>query len=160
MAKRSAGILVYRIRGGAPEVLLAHPGGPFWTRRDAGAWTIPKGEIGDAEDPLAAARRELAEETGLALEGEFLALAPIRQRSGKTVLAWAVEGDCDAASIRSNLFSMEWPPKSGQQREFPEVDRAEWMSLALARTKILAAQRPFLDELERRLAAGGPSPSA
>lgn len=149
MAAKSAGILVYRIREGNLEVLLVHPGGPFWAKKDAGAWTIPKGEIHEQEDPLVAARRELLEETGLAIEGRFIALAPIRQKAGKIVHAWAVEGDCDADAIRSNLFSMEWPPKSGQTREFPEVDRAAWFGLPEARRKILEAQTPLLDELER-----------
>ena len=151
MAKRSAGILVYRRRSGTVEVLLVHPGGPYWVRKDAGAWTIPKGEIGEAEDALVAARRELHEETGLDLEGEFVPLAPIRQRSGKMVLAWAIEGDCDAATVTSNTFSMEWPPKSGQQQDFPEVDRAAWFTIPEARGKILAAQAPLLDELESAL---------
>ena len=149
MAAKSAGILVYRIREGNLEVLLVHPGGPFWAKKDAGAWTIPKGEIHEQEDPLVAARRELLEETGLAIEGRFIALAPIRQKAGKIVQAWAVEGDCDADAIRSNLFSMEWPPKSGQTREFPEVDRAAWFGLPEARRKVLEAQTPLLDELER-----------
>jgi predicted NUDIX family NTP pyrophosphohydrolase len=147
MAKRSAGILLYRFRDGELQVLLAHPGGPFWTRKDDGAWTIPKGEIGDGEDPFEAAKREFAEETGLVLEGEFVALTPIKQKAGKTVLAWAIEGDCDAAAIRSNLFSMEWPPKSGRQAEFPEIDRAAWFDIEEARTKLLASQLPFLDQL-------------
>ena len=146
---KSAGILLYRFREGVLQVLLAHPGGPFWAKKDAGAWTIPKGEIGDSEEPLAAARRELREETGLALEGEFIALAPVRQKSGKWVHAWALEGDCDAAAIRSNTFSVEWPPRSGKQREFPEIDRAAWFTIPEAREKILAAQAAFLDELER-----------
>jgi predicted NUDIX family NTP pyrophosphohydrolase len=129
------------------QVFLAHPGGPFWARKDGGAWTIPKGEIGDGEDPFEAAKREFAEETGLTLEGEFAALTPIRQKAGKTVLAWAIEGDCDADAIKSNPFSMEWPPKSGKLAEFPEVDRAGWFTIEEARAKILASQAPFLDEL-------------
>jgi len=137
------------MRGGALEVLLAHPGGPFWAKKDAGAWGIPKGEIGELEDPLVAARRELLEETGLAVEGRFIPLTPIRQKGGKTVHAWAIEGDCDPAAIRSNVFTMEWPPKSGKTREFPEIDRAGWFSLAEARVKILESQMPLLDELER-----------
>ena len=147
MAKRSAGILLYRLRDGELQVFLAHPGGPFWARKDDGAWTIPKGEIGDGEDPFEAAKREFAEETGLVLEGEFVALTPIQQKAGKTVLAWATEGDCDAAAIRSNLFSMEWPPKSGKQAEFPEIDRAAWFNIEEARTRLLASQLPFLDQL-------------
>jgi predicted NUDIX family NTP pyrophosphohydrolase len=153
MAKRSAGILLHRFHAGTLEVLLVHPGGPFWARKDAGAWTIPKGEIDDGEEPLAAARRELAEETGLEPEGEFVALTPIRQKGGKTVVAWAIAGDCDPAAIRSNTFSMEWPPRSGRQQEFPEVDRAAWLTLPEARVKILSAQVPLLDELEKLVAA-------
>ena len=147
-ARRSAGILLYRRRAGGLEVLLVHPGGPFWKDRDEGAWSIPKGEFHDPEDALAAARREFAEETGTAIDGEFVALAPRRQRSGKTVHAWAVEGDLDAAAVRSNLFSMEWPPKSGRAAEFPEVDRAAWFPIAQARKKLLPGQLPFLDQLE------------
>jgi predicted NUDIX family NTP pyrophosphohydrolase len=147
-ARRSAGILLYRHRAGGLEVLLVHPGGPFWRNRDEGAWSIPKGEFDDHEDALAAARREFAEETGTAIDGEFVALAPHRQRSGKTVHAWAVEGDLDAAAVRSNSFSMEWPPKSGRTAEFPEVDRAAWFPIAEARKKLLPGQLPFLDQLE------------
>jgi predicted NUDIX family NTP pyrophosphohydrolase len=150
--KRSAGILLYRIRRGELEVFLAHPGGPFWAKKDLGAWTIPKGEIGEGEDPLAAAKREFAEETGLALEGEFRALKPIRQKGGKLVLAWAVEGDCDPADLRSNVFSMEWPPKSGKQAEFPEVDRAQWFGLDEAKRRMLAAQVPLIEELAAGMA--------
>ena len=148
-AKRSAGILLYRLRAGRLEVLLAHPGGPFWAKKDAGAWTIPKGEIGDGEEAEAAARREFNEETGLEAGAGLLRLTPIRQKSGKTVLAWAAAGDCDPASVRSNTFSMEWPPKSGRQQEFPEIDRAAWFALGEARSRILPAQVPLLDELER-----------
>ena len=146
--KRSAGLLLYRKRGGKLEVFLVHPGGPFWAKKDAGAWTIPKGEIGDNEDPLAAARREMAEETGFAPEGEFIALAPVRQKAGKLVLAWAVEGDCDPVALRSNSFSMEWPPRSGRSADFPEVDRGAWYGLSEARAKLLEAQIPLLDALE------------
>jgi predicted NUDIX family NTP pyrophosphohydrolase len=145
--KISAGLLLYRRRGAGLEVLLVHPGGPFWAKKDLGAWSVPKGEIGEGEDPLAAAVREFGEETGFAIDGEFLALRPLRQPSGKTVMAWAVEGDCDPAQLRSNLFSMEWPPRSGKQKEFPEVDRAEWFPLEEARRRILAGQAPLLDEL-------------
>ena len=150
MARRSAGILLYRKRDDSLEVFLAHPGGPFWARRDLGAWTIPKGEVADGEDPLEAARREFEEEIGVAIDGEFRELRPIRQKGGKLVLAWAVEGDCDPASVRSNVFSMEWPPKSGQQAQFPEVDRAAWFTLEEAEEKILAAQVPLLAELRQR----------
>src|SRR5687767_14431620 len=134
--KRSAGILLYRKTRGEIEVFLAHPGGPFWSRRDLGAWTLPKGEIGEGEDPLEAAKREFREEIGVVLDGYFLPLQPVKQRGGKVVVAWAVEGDCDAAAIRSNVFSMEWPPRSGKHAEFPEVDRAGWFTLEEAREKI------------------------
>jgi len=145
--KRSAGLLLYRKRAGTLEVFLVHPGGPFWTKKDAGAWTIPKGEIGEDEDPLVAARREMAEETGFSPEGRFIELPPVRQKAGKLVLAWAVEGDCDPAQLRSNLFEMEFPPRSGRMAEFPEVDRGDWFSLGEARGRILEAQMPFLDAL-------------
>jgi len=145
--RRSAGILLHRRREGRLEVLLVHPGGPFWKNRDEGAWTIPKGEYGDGEDALDAAKREFAEETGFPVEGPFQELAPVRQASGKVVRAWAVEGDCDAAAIRSNTFSMEWPLRSGKTAEFPEVDRAAWFALDEARRRILPAQMPLLDEL-------------
>jgi predicted NUDIX family NTP pyrophosphohydrolase len=148
--KASAGLLLYRGSPQGLEVLLVHPGGPFWKKKDAGAWSIPKGEYGEDEDPLAAARREFEEETGAAVEGEFLPLTPIRQKGGKQVLAWAVRADFDPSVLRSNLFSMEWPPRSGRQQEFPEVDRAEWFPLDAAREKILESQKPLLDELERR----------
>jgi predicted NUDIX family NTP pyrophosphohydrolase len=129
-------------------VLLVHPGGPVWARRDAGAWSIPKGEYGDDEDPLAAARREFAEELGSpAPAGEPLALGEIRQKSGKRVVAWALEGDLDAGAIRSDTFEMQWPPRSGQTREFPEVDRAAWLAPELARIKLNPAQAAFVDRL-------------
>jgi len=143
----SAGILLYRRRAGALQVLLVHPGGPFWSRKDAGAWTIPKGEIGAGEEPLEAAKRKLAEETGLRPEGRFIPLDPIRQRAGKAVYAWAVEGDCDATAIRSMTFTLEWPPGSGRMREFPEVDRAAWFGNDEARAKILPGQAPLIDTL-------------
>ena len=148
MVSKSAGILVYRRRAGQLEVFLVHPGGPFWARKDAGAWGIPKGGFDDTEDPLAAARRELAEETGLAIDGNFVALQPIRQKGGKIVYAWVIEGDCDAAAITSNMFEMEWPPRSGKKQQFPEVDRAEWFPMAEARKRILESQLPLLDQLE------------
>jgi len=146
--KRSAGLPLYRKCAGRLEVFLVHPGGPFWTKKDAGAWTIPKGEIGEDEEPLAAARREMAEETGFAPEGKFIALPPVRQKAGKLVLAWAVEGDCDPAALRSNSFSMEWPPHSGRSAEFPEIDRGAWYGITEAREKLLEAQLPLLDALE------------
>lgn len=147
-AKKSAGILLYRIREGRLEVLLGHPGGPFWRNRDLGAWTIPKGVIDEGEEPYAAARREFTEETGVVPGERAVALTPRRQPSGKTIHVWAVEGDCDAAMVRSNAFAMEWPPRSGVMAEFPEIDRAGWFGLEEARRRILPGQAPFLDELE------------
>lgn len=147
----SAGLLLYRWREGALEVLLVHPGGPFWARRDAGAWMIPKGEIADGEDPLAAARRELEEETGVRAAGPFLELPPIVQRGGKRVLAWACEGDCDPTRIRSNTVAIEWPPRSGRRLEVPEVDRAAWFDVRTAAERILPSQRPLLASLCQRL---------
>ena len=138
---------MYRRREGAIEVLLVHPGGPFWARKDAGAWSIPKGEIDPTEDPLGAARREFAEEIGFPAEGRFQPLAPITQAGGKIVQAWAVEGDVDPAGLRSNTFSIEWPPRSGRQATFPEIDRAAWFLLEIARRKINPAQAALLDEL-------------
>lgn len=154
MAKLSAGILLHRRRGTALEVFLVHPGGPFWARRDLGAWSIPKGEAVPGEDLLARARAEFAEETGQPIAGAFQPLAPIRQAGGKWVHAWAVEGDCDADAIVSNRFRLEWPPRSGRVQEFPEVDRAGWFALPLARRKILKSQLPLLDALEGLV--GGP----
>jgi predicted NUDIX family NTP pyrophosphohydrolase len=147
MTKTSAGLLMYRRRDGRLEVLLVHPGGPFWSHRDAGAWSIPKGELDGDEDPLEAARREFEEETGLRPEGPFLELPTVTQKAGKVVRAWAVEGDWDPSLLRSNTFEIEWPPKSGQMAEFPEVDRAELFDLATAREKINAGQVPLLDHL-------------
>ncbi len=148
-AKRSAGILLHRrTADGRREVLLVHPGGPFWARKDLGAWSIPKGEYGDDEDPLAAARREFAEELGSpATDGDLVDLGEVRQRGGKVVTAWALEGDIDADAISSNTFTMQWPPRSGTMREFPEVDRAGWFGLDEARERILPAQAPLLDRL-------------
>ena len=153
-AKRSAGILLFRRRGGETEFLLVHPGGPFWAKKDAGAWSIPKGQIEDGEEPRACAIRELEEELGKAPEldpEQLIELGSIRQKAGKTVEAWAAEADFDPAMIASNTFEMEWPPRSGKQQEFPEVDRAEWLGLEAAREKILAAQAELLDRLLERL---------
>jgi len=147
MAKTSAGLLMFRVSSGALQVLLVHPGGPFWAKKDEGAWSIPKGELAGGEDPLAAARREFEEETGCRAQGPFIPLTPITQRGGKIVQAWAVEGDCDPAQLRSNLFSLKWPPKSGKRQQFPEVDRAEWFSVPVALRKINPAQRGFVSEL-------------
>jgi predicted NUDIX family NTP pyrophosphohydrolase len=148
MAKKSAGILLFRETGNRLQVLLAHPGGPYWVKKDEGAWSIPKGELNDGEEPLAAAKREFEEEMGAAAEGDFIPLEPCRQAGGKLVFAWALRSDFDAAALKSNLFSMEWPPRSGQQREFPEIDRAEWFSIDEARLKILNGQVGFLDQLK------------
>jgi predicted NUDIX family NTP pyrophosphohydrolase len=149
MPKESAGILLYRRDGRGTEVLLVHPGGPFWAKKDEGAWSIPKGELAPGEDALARARAEFEEETGAAIDGDFRPLAPCRQAGGKRIQAWAIEGAFDPAALRSNTFLLEWPPRSGRRQEFPEVDRAEWFDLATARTKINPGQRPLLDELER-----------
>jgi predicted NUDIX family NTP pyrophosphohydrolase len=149
MTKESAGLLLYRRRAEGIEVLLVHPGGPFWAKKDLGAWSIPKGEAAPGEDLLARARQEFLEETGFAPEGPVAPLAPVRQTGGKLVHGFALEGDCDAAAIRSNSFTLEWPPRSGQFREFPEVDRAAWFDLQTARQKINQAQSALLDELER-----------
>ena len=151
-AKTSAGILLYRFTRNGPEVFLVHPGGPFWAKRDLGAWSVPKGEVDGDEDLLEAAKREFNEETSQRVDGDFIELAPVRQPRGKVVRAWAVEGEIDAASIASNTFAVEWPPKSGKMRDFPEIDRAEWFALAEAREKILPGQRPLLDQLIEKIA--------
>ena len=143
----SAGLLLFRRVGGELEVLLVHPGGPYWARKDAGSWSIPKGECATGEDLLGAARREFREETGLESRGDYIPLAPLRQPSGKVIHAWAVAGDADAAAMHSNTFALEWPPRSGETREFPEVDRAAWFGVAEARRRILAGQAAFLDQL-------------
>ena len=148
---KSAGILLYRRSAARLEVLLAHPGGPYWAKKDLGAWTIPKGEIDEGEEPLAAARREFTEETGLVAGEHAIALTPRRQPGGKTILAWAVEGDADPARIVSNTFAMEWPPKSGRRTEFPEIDRAAWFSIIEGKRRIIAGQAPFLDDLVQKL---------
>jgi len=151
MPQISAGLLLYRITHGKPEVLLVHPGGPFWRNKEDGAWSIPKGEVAEGEDLLEAARREFEEETGCALAGPFIPLKPVKQKSGKVVHAWAVRGDLDASAIRSNMFTMEWPPKSGKMTEFPEVDRAEFFDLERAKKKINPAQAALIAELQERL---------
>ncbi|UWZ85789.1 NUDIX domain-containing protein [Occallatibacter riparius] len=151
MPRRSAGLLLFRRRNGDLEVFLAHPGGPFWTKKDLGSWTIPKGEYEPDEEPLAAARREFEEETGFKPDGEFLDLGAVTQRSGKIVAAWAVEGDCDPAQLVSNTCQVEWPPRSRRLIDVPEVDRGAWYSITEAREKIFTAQVAFLDRLIEKL---------
>jgi predicted NUDIX family NTP pyrophosphohydrolase len=148
---------MYRVRSGALEVFLVHPGGPLWARKDLGAWSIPKGEYWEDEDPFSAAKREFEEETGVQPEGDFLPLSDVKQSPKKTVKAWAFEGDCDPAAVHSNLFSMEWPPGSGRIERFPEVDRGEWFTVDAAKTKIHKAQLRLLEELVEKL---GDIPSA
>lgn len=161
MPKRSAGVLLYRVVDGVVEVLLAHPGGPFWARRDDGAWSIPKGEYAEDEDPWAAACREFAEELGSAVPGgRPVALDPVRQAGGKVVTAFAVRGDLDPETAVSNTFSLEWPRGSGTVREFPEVDRVAWFPVAVARVKLLAGQVPVLDSLMALPALGSHSEGA
>jgi predicted NUDIX family NTP pyrophosphohydrolase len=154
MPQRSAGILLFRRPQDGVEVLLVHPGGPFWAKKDEGAWSIPKGVMGPGEDGLTAARREFAEETGAPATGEAMALGIFRQSAAKTVEAWAIEGDFDPAGLKSNTFDMEWPPRSGRRIEVPEVDRAQWFTPGLAHAKMLNGQRPILEALLRHLAAG------
>jgi predicted NUDIX family NTP pyrophosphohydrolase len=155
MPKRSAGILVYRRGPRGLELLLVHPGGPFWAGKDLGAWSIPKGEYAEGEEPLAAARRELEEETGMRIDGEFLPLGEVTQPGRKIVTAFALEGDFDPATLRSNMFELEWPPRSGHRQSFPEIDRAQWFAPAEARRKILAGQSALISRL---LAALGIAP--
>ncbi|MDH4079681.1 MAG: NUDIX domain-containing protein [Nitrospira sp.] len=149
--KLSAGILLYRRSGQRLEVFLVHPGGPYWARKDHGAWSIPKGEHGEGEDALVAAKREFAEETSSQVTGSFHPLASLTQPSGKVVSAWAVEGDLDPATVRSNSFSLEWPPRSGRRQEFPEVDRGAWFDIPAAYVKLQAGQSGFLDRLQALL---------
>ncbi|HMH32593.1 MAG TPA: NUDIX domain-containing protein [Puia sp.] len=151
MPNKSAGILLFRRISKKLEVLLVHPGGPLWKNKDDAAWTIPKGEFEEGEDPLEAAIREFTEETGNRPIGAFASLSPVRQKSGKWVYAWALEGDLQAEHINSNLFEMEWPPRSGRRQSFPEIDRAAWFDLETARQKINPAQVAFLDELEQKM---------
>jgi predicted NUDIX family NTP pyrophosphohydrolase len=155
MPRRSAGLLLYRRGAGEPEVFLVHPGGPFWVRKDDGAWSIPKGEYEPGEDALAAARREMAEETGLRPEGTFISLGAFRQSANKTVDVWAVEGEANPARIESNTFQMEWPPRSGRMQDFPEVDRAGWFAPDAAMRKILKGQGQVLEAFYRLLSEEG-----
>jgi predicted NUDIX family NTP pyrophosphohydrolase len=147
MPKRSAGLIMYRKQEVHLEVFLVHPGGPFWAKKDAGAWSIPKGEFEEGEDPLAAARREFHEETGFVAQGNFLELGVVKQAGGKVVTAWAFEGDCDSVDLVSNICEIEWPPKSGRRLQFPEADRGYWFSVTEARERILKSQEPFLGKL-------------
>ncbi len=147
MSKQSAGILLYRRKEHGLEVFLVHPGGPFWSKKDLGAWSIPKGEYTESEDPLAAARREFHEETGFTAEGVFISLGSVKQIGGKVVSVWALEGDCDPAQLVSNFCEIEWPPRSGRKIEIPEVDRGGWFSLIEAHERILASQSPMLQRL-------------
>jgi predicted NUDIX family NTP pyrophosphohydrolase len=159
MPPRSAGVLLFRVVDGSAQVLLAHPGGPFWAKRDEGAWSIPKGEYDEGADPLTAAVREFREETGHDLPpGERISLGSVRQKGGKIVEAWAVEGDLDVTTVSSNTFSMEWPPRSGRMQEFPEVDRMGWFDLTAAWAKILPSQAAFLDRLAGQLADASQCP--
>ena len=151
MTKRSAGLVMYRRHEDQLEVFLVHPGGPFWAKKDLGAWTISKGEYLEGELPLEAARREFEEETGFVAAGDFLELGTVQQASGKIVSAWAFEGDCDPGKLVSNLCQIEWPPRSGRQIEIPEVDRGGWFSIAEAKERILKSQAPFLERLSRLL---------
>ena len=151
MAKLSAGLLLFRRIDRHLELFLVHPGGPFWARKDDGAWSLPKGEYSDAENPLEAAKREFQEETNISVDGDFLPLGELRQPSGKVITAWALEKDVDPTLVKSNLFSMEWPPKSGKTQDFPEVDRAAWFPLSQARTKLLKGQVAFINRLAKKL---------
>lgn len=153
MSKQSSGILLYRRKNERLEILIVHPGGPFWKKKDSGAWSIPKGEF-EVEDALQAAKREFEEELGSPIEGEMVALKPQKQKGGKIVHAWAVEGDLDPQKIKSNTFELEWPPKSGKTQQFPEIDRAEWFPVSTALEKINQGQAAFIQELVEKLDAG------
>lgn len=150
-SKKSAGLLPFRFQNKNPEVLLAHPGGPFWKNKDVGAWSIVKGEYNDDEEPLSAAKREWQEETGLKISGKFIPLNPVKQKSGKEIIAWAVESDLDPTDIKSNTFEIEWPPKSGKKQSFPEIDRVAWFSIKEAKEKINPAQVALIEELVKLL---------
>ena len=151
MAKKSAGIVLYRIQSNVLEFFLVHPGGPFWAKKNEGSWTIPKGEFEDDEDPLSAAKREFEEETGTQITGKFIELTPAKQKSGKLIFAWAVEGNIDPSKIKSNEFEIEWPPRSGKMKSFPEIDKAGWFDLNEAEQKINTGQFSLIKELESKL---------
>jgi predicted NUDIX family NTP pyrophosphohydrolase len=147
MTKKSAGLVLYRFKDSQLEVFLVHPGGPFWSKKDEGAWSIPKGEYEEGEDPFEVAKREFKEETGYEASGDFISLSPLKQPSRKIIIAWALEGDCDADKIKSNTFTMEWPPLSGKCAKFPEVDRAGWFSISVAKIKLLKGHVGFVEQL-------------
>jgi len=149
MQKKSAGILLYKLENSELQVLLVHPGGPFWSKKDTGAWSVPKGEFTEGEEPLEAAKREFYEETGVEISGDFLSLTPVKMKSGKLVYAYAIENEFDISKLKSNTFKIEWPPKSGNEKEFPEIDKAEWMNIATAVQKINESQMPLIEELLR-----------
>jgi len=151
MSQKSAGIVLYRIQNKSLEVFLVHPGGPYWSKKDEGAWSIPKGEINEDEEPLAAAKREFQEETGIKISGEFIQLNPVKQKGGKIVYAWAIEGDIDPQKIKSISFEIEWPPRSGKMKSFPEIDKAAWFQLSDAQKKIIEAQSALIKELESKI---------
>ncbi len=151
MPKKSAGIILYRFQNSQLEIFLVHPGGPFWAKKDAGSWSIPKGEFTEDEDPLSAAKRELEEETGIEAEGIFIELTPVKQKSGKIIYAWAVEKNIDPEKIISNTIFIEWPPRSGKQLEIPEVDSGAWFNMEAALIKVVQGQAPILRELFRKL---------
>jgi predicted NUDIX family NTP pyrophosphohydrolase len=153
MSKKSAGILLYRFHNNLPEVLLVHPGGPFWVKKDLGAWSIPKGEFEADENPLDAAKREVEEETGIKVQGDFMELTPVKQKSGKVIYAWALQGNFNTAEIKSNTFEIEWPPKSGKKKAFPEIDKAVWFTMYEAKKKIIEGQVLLIKELEIKLDA-------
>jgi len=154
MPKQSAGILLYRFTKNELEVFLIHPGGPFWAAKDDGAWSIPKGEFTEGESAIAAAKREFYEETGFVIDGNGIPLSPLKQKGGKMVFAFAVEGDCEAEKMQSNTFEIEWPPRSGKKKSFPEADRGQWFSLSEARIKISASQLPLLEEIAAKESSG------
>jgi len=153
MARKSAGILFYRVHDQTPEFLLVHPGGPYWTKKDTGAWSIPKGEFTDSEEPLQAALREVDEELGVSVSGDFIPLTPLKQKSGKAIYAWALEYEIDPTAIRSNTVELNWPPGSGSKNQFPEVDKAAWFTIDEARQKINPGQFGFIKELTEKIRA-------